>query len=176
MSCPKNNSSCSQPTDCMDPAGSADCFNSSCNTSQKCAQLACTGQSDSYCAQFGSGFTCVNGQCSGGYRCSANSDCSNLAPYLTCNSTSGLCQSVSCANSSCPKGSKCMTLSDGTKVCANNPGLKILPGNQELFVLILVLIIIISILGLLVARYYAKKNGSHKSIIELIKNFFSVRV
>jgi hypothetical protein len=123
MSCTKTGKSCGTTTDC-------NCLGQYCSTSGVCTSNTCTGDNDCT-ANFGPGSGCVNGQCT--QVCSSTSPC---PASMTC--TNSVCTSMSCNGSRCPFGMRCTKLSDGTKVCLSNPGLK-----QPLFLIMIAFIALI---------------------------------
>jgi len=154
MSCLKLGKPCAANTDCMPPdnENASGCLNLLCNNNNPnvCASTTCT--SDSQCSQFGGNYTCVNGNCVN-YGCTSATSCPS---GMKCGSN-GLCTSITCENGGCPKGAQCKTLSDGSKVCLNDPGL---PLGLLLFS-ILLLVFVTCVIYLILTSSYIKKRSTN---------------
>ncbi len=156
MTCLKSNKQCSYNTDCM-PSNSENtpgCLNLLCassgSSSGTCTSTVCTG--DQQCTQFGDNFKCVNGYCVN-YACNSTTPC----PSSMMCGPNGVCVSQSCANGGCPKGAQCKTLSDGSKVCLNDPGLPLglFTGS------VLLLIFVICVIYLILTSNYIRKRSTN---------------
>lgn len=148
-SCPKIGSPCGDSTDC----GNKNCLYAVlCSTSGTCQSGTCSQDSD--CSKFGDGYVCNAGSCTPN-GCSSSKPCPR---GMTCNQ--GICESISCDQSFCPKGLTCTKLSDGSKVCLSNPGIG---GSFRLIVIVFLIVIIATIIMYVI---YAKTGISPLRIFQ----------